>query len=152
MLSFGCVFVGRTGIHVARKHSGEHARGLAPARHRCQCIARGIVPRKKRSLQWQFWVIFAADDPPAELIAATGVSYSGTAREARMCVLESTFPNIAARGDVSMTLTVAHISPIISVIAGVLILIMPRLLNLIVAIFLIVNGLIGLGLLRWLHL
>jgi hypothetical protein len=51
-----------------------------------------------------------------------------------------------------MTLTVAHISPIISVIAGVLILIMPRLLNLIVAIFLIVNGLIGLGLLRWLHM
>jgi Protein of unknown function (DUF3096) len=51
-----------------------------------------------------------------------------------------------------MTLTVAHISPIISVIAGVLILIMPRLLNLVVAIFLILNGLIGLGLLKWLHL
>ncbi len=51
-----------------------------------------------------------------------------------------------------MTLTVAHISPIISVLAGVLILIMPRLLNLIVALFLIVNGLIGLGLLRWLHI
>lgn len=51
-----------------------------------------------------------------------------------------------------MTLSVAHISPIISIIAGVLILIMPRLLNLIVAIFLIVNGLIGLGLLRWLHI
>jgi len=51
-----------------------------------------------------------------------------------------------------MTLTVAHISPIISVIAGILILIMPRLLNLIVAIFLILNGLIGLGLLRWLHM
>jgi hypothetical protein len=51
-----------------------------------------------------------------------------------------------------MTLTVAHISPILSVIAGVLILIMPRLLNLVVAIFLILNGLIGLGLLKWLHL
>jgi hypothetical protein len=51
-----------------------------------------------------------------------------------------------------MTLTVAHISPIISLIAGVLILIVPRLLNLIVAIFLILNGLIGLGLLKWLHL
>ena len=51
-----------------------------------------------------------------------------------------------------MTLTVAHISPIISVLAGVLILIMPRLLNWIVALFLIVNGLIGLGLLRWLHI
>jgi Protein of unknown function (DUF3096) len=51
-----------------------------------------------------------------------------------------------------MTLTVAHISPIISLVAGVLILIMPRLLNLIVALFLILNGLIGLGLLKWLHL
>jgi hypothetical protein len=50
-----------------------------------------------------------------------------------------------------MTLTVAHISPLISIIAGVLILIIPRLLNLIVALFLIINGLIGLGLLRWLH-
>jgi hypothetical protein len=39
-----------------------------------------------------------------------------------------------------------------SVIAGLLILIMPRLLNLVVAIFLILNGLIGLGLLRWLHI
>jgi hypothetical protein len=51
-----------------------------------------------------------------------------------------------------MTLTVAHISPIMSVVAGVLILIMPRLLNLVVALFLILNGLIGLGLLKWLHL
>jgi len=51
-----------------------------------------------------------------------------------------------------MTITVAHISPIISVIAGLLILIMPRLLNFIVAILLILNGLIGLGLLKWLHL
>ena len=51
-----------------------------------------------------------------------------------------------------MTLTVAHISPGMSVIAGLLILIMPRLLNLVVAIFLILNGLIGLGLLKWLHL
>jgi len=51
-----------------------------------------------------------------------------------------------------MTLTVAHISPVMSVVAGLLILIMPRLLNLVVAIFLILNGLIGLGLLKWLHM
>ena len=50
-----------------------------------------------------------------------------------------------------MTLTVAHISPIMSVIAGVLILLMPRLLNFIVAIFLILNGLIRLGLFRGFH-
>ncbi|HXL29162.1 MAG TPA: DUF3096 domain-containing protein [Bradyrhizobium sp.] len=51
-----------------------------------------------------------------------------------------------------MTLTVAHISPIMAVIAGLLILIMPRLLNLVVAIYLILSGLIGLGLLKWLHM
>jgi hypothetical protein len=65
-------------------------------------------------------------------------------------LLDST-PN-SSQEPVPMTLTVAHVSPIISVIAGLLILIMPRLLNFIVAIFLILNGLIGLGLLRWLHL
>jgi len=51
-----------------------------------------------------------------------------------------------------MTLTVAHITPIMSLVAGVLILLMPRLLNFIMAIFLILNGMIGLGLLKWLHL
>ncbi|MFZ0057731.1 MAG: DUF3096 domain-containing protein [Pseudolabrys sp.] len=44
-----------------------------------------------------------------------------------------------------MTLTTAHISPIIALIAGVLILIMPRLLNFIVAIYLILVGLMGLN-------
>jgi hypothetical protein len=51
-----------------------------------------------------------------------------------------------------MVITTAHIAPIMSLIAGLLILIMPRLLNLVVAIFLILNGLIGLGLLKWLHI
>ena len=51
-----------------------------------------------------------------------------------------------------MTITAAHIPAIVALIAGVLILLMPRLLNLVVAIFLILNGLIGLGLLKWLHL
>jgi hypothetical protein len=44
-----------------------------------------------------------------------------------------------------MTLTVAHITPIVALIAGILILIMPRLLNFIVAIYLIVVGLVGLN-------
>ena len=51
-----------------------------------------------------------------------------------------------------MTITTAHIPAIVALIAGILILIMPRLLNLVVAIFLILNGLIGLGLFKWLHL
>lgn len=44
-----------------------------------------------------------------------------------------------------MTITTAHLQPIVALIAGVLILIMPRLLNFIVAIYLIIVGLIGLG-------
>ena len=44
-----------------------------------------------------------------------------------------------------MTITVAHLSPIISLGAGILILIMPRMLNYIVAIYLIVIGLMGLN-------
>ena len=47
-----------------------------------------------------------------------------------------------------MTISVANLSPIISIIAGSLSLIMPRLLNYIVAIYLIVIGLLGLGFLR----
>jgi len=41
-----------------------------------------------------------------------------------------------------------HLSPIISIIAGVVILLMPRLLNYIVAIYLILIGIIGLDLVR----
>ena len=47
-----------------------------------------------------------------------------------------------------MTITMAHLQPIVALIAGILILIMPRLLNFIVAIYLIVVGLLGLGLFR----
>ncbi|MBI3699321.1 MAG: DUF3096 domain-containing protein [Afipia sp.] len=46
-----------------------------------------------------------------------------------------------------MTLS-THLQPIVALIAGVLILIMPRLLNFIVAIYLIVIGIIGLGLIK----
>ena len=44
-----------------------------------------------------------------------------------------------------MALTAAHIAPLIALIAGILILIMPALLNYIVAIYLIVVELIGLN-------
>jgi hypothetical protein len=46
-----------------------------------------------------------------------------------------------------MTLS-THLQPIVALIAGVLILIMPRLLNFIVAIYLIIIGIIGLGLIK----
>ena len=44
-----------------------------------------------------------------------------------------------------MNLTVAHVTPLVALIAGILILIMPRLLNYIVAIYLIFVGLVGLN-------
>jgi hypothetical protein len=44
-----------------------------------------------------------------------------------------------------MIITATEISPIVALIAGVLILIVPRLLNIIVAIYLIVEGLVGLN-------
>jgi len=51
-----------------------------------------------------------------------------------------------------MVITATHIPAIVALIAGILILVMPRLLNYIVAIYLIFVGLVGMGLLKWLHL
>jgi hypothetical protein len=49
-----------------------------------------------------------------------------------------------------MHLTAAHISPIVALIAGILILLVPRLLNYVVAIYLIVVGIVGLnGIYHW---
>jgi hypothetical protein len=44
-----------------------------------------------------------------------------------------------------MVITAAHITPLVALIAGVLILVMPRLLNLVIAIYLIIVGLMGLN-------
>jgi len=44
-----------------------------------------------------------------------------------------------------MVITAAHITPLIALIAGILILIMPRLLNIIIAVYLIIVGLMGLN-------
>ena len=44
-----------------------------------------------------------------------------------------------------MILTSAHITPLVALIAGILILVMPRLLNIIVAVYLIIVGLVGLN-------
>ena len=42
----------------------------------------------------------------------------------------------------------AHLSPLLSILFGILILILPRFLNYFVAIWLIIQGLLGLGFLR----
>jgi hypothetical protein len=47
--------------------------------------------------------------------------------------------------EIPMTITVANITPLVALIAGILILIVPRLLNYIVAIYLIIVGITGLN-------
>jgi hypothetical protein len=44
----------------------------------------------------------------------------------------------------SMTISLVQLQPIVALVAGILILIMPRLLNFIVAIYLIIIGITGL--------
>ena len=49
-----------------------------------------------------------------------------------------------------MTMTMnTHLSPLVALIVGILILIFPRFLNYFIALYLIVTGLIGLGALRY---
>jgi hypothetical protein len=50
----------------------------------------------------------------------------------------------ASGKDTDMTISALTLTPLISLIAGVLILVMPRLLNYIVALYLIIAGLLGL--------
>jgi hypothetical protein len=89
-----------------------------------------------------------------EPMGACGVSYFGT-RACRMPTSNRTFPLLPQPHHLRekpMVITAAHVPAIVALIAGILILIMPRLLNFIVAIYLIVVGLIGLGLLHWIHM
>jgi hypothetical protein len=44
-----------------------------------------------------------------------------------------------------MNLTIVQVGPLVALIAGVLILVMPRLLNYIVALYLIIIGILGLA-------
>lgn len=47
-----------------------------------------------------------------------------------------------------MHISIGHLAPIVAIVAGVLILVVPRLLNYIVAIYLILIGLLGLGIIH----
>jgi hypothetical protein len=44
-----------------------------------------------------------------------------------------------------MHLTIAHVTPIVALVAGILILLVPRILNYVVAIYLILVGIMGLN-------
>jgi hypothetical protein len=87
----------------------------------------------------------------AEPVEATGVFYRGTALEDKVRP-RFDVPWSATAETFHMVITSAHIPAIVALVAGILILVMPRLLNLVVAIYLICIGLIGLGVLNWLHL
>jgi hypothetical protein len=47
-----------------------------------------------------------------------------------------------------MVIGVAHLQPIVALLAGIIILLAPRILNYVIAIYLIVIGIIGLGIIR----
>jgi hypothetical protein len=47
-----------------------------------------------------------------------------------------------------IALGIGHLQPLVALLAGVLILLVPRILNYVVAIYLIVTGIIGLGIIH----
>jgi Protein of unknown function (DUF3096) len=52
------------------------------------------------------------------------------------------------QGDTIMVIGIGQIQPIVALIAGIAILLIPRLLNFIVAAYLIIVGIMGLGLIK----
>lgn len=77
----------------------------------------------------QFFVMYAG--------AQFGISHSGTVR-----LSNELFPQKNQK-EIHMNINLT-LAPLVSLLAGILILVMPRLLNFIVAIYLILIGLIGL--------
>jgi hypothetical protein len=62
--------------------------------------------------------------------------------------IETPRPRFITHRSNPMVIGIANLQPIIAIVAGVLILIQPKLLNAVVAIYLILTGILGLGLLR----
>jgi hypothetical protein len=108
-----------------------------------QFIRRGFVPEKRGLIRGDSGELLRTLEP----VYRSASCYSGTAPAVKL-LASIRFPSIRRR--LPMTITAAHISPIVALIAGVLILIMPRFLNFIVAIYLIVVGLAGLGVFKML--
>jgi hypothetical protein len=66
-------------------------------------------------------------------------------RRVHVCRPCGTCARAAHTQEFVMTFTIAHIQPLVALVAGILILIVPRLLNYIVALYLIVVGVAGLN-------
>jgi hypothetical protein len=99
----------------------------------------------------QFSVFFVSQfGQVLEPVEAMDVSYCGTSPTGRLPSSIRFFTDLPET--FLMTITAAHIPAIVALLAGVLILIMPRFLNFIVAIYLILVGLHGLGFLRIFHM
>lgn len=47
-----------------------------------------------------------------------------------------------------MIIGIGHLQPIVAILAGIIILLVPRILNYVIAIYLIITGIIGLGIIR----
>jgi hypothetical protein len=73
------------------------------------------------------------------LIATRPLAANGTRRPL------SPVSGLLPAKEIRMQISDPHITPIVALIAGILILIMPRILNFVVAIYLIVIGLVGLN-------
>ena len=47
-----------------------------------------------------------------------------------------------------MIIGIGHLQPIVAILAGIIILLVPRILNYVIALYLIVTGIIGLGIIH----
>src|ERR1700675_975267 len=114
---------------------------LAPYRFAagCRSLSQSLPTRCARA-----FIVFACRIEPNGRLRVEALSIAGRA----VCALPKCIP--APRK--TMIITTEHITPLVALIAGILILIMPRLLNLVVAIYLIIVGLMGLnGIYHWVH-
>jgi hypothetical protein len=121
--------------------------GASLRRRTCRANSSDVVMFRKnhRHIRGIFGQISWRREP----VGTTGVLMSELSRRINC---RPRFDSQKQPENTSMVITAAHVQPIVALIAGIMILIMPRLLNFIVAIYLIFVGLVGFGLLRWLHL
>jgi hypothetical protein len=87
-------------------------------------------------LAWNWWVMMRVSCSSA----AAAAKFRASVR----------FPKLPET--LQMVITAAHLPAIVALLAGILILVMPRFLNFVVAIYLIFVGLHGLGVFKWLRL
>jgi hypothetical protein len=69
-------------------------------------------------------------------------------RSAELSARFAVAPLCSTLKDIVMVIGVTHLAPIVALIAGIAILLVPRLLNFIVAAYLIIVGVLGLGLIH----